>query len=243
LELALSRDGASEIRSKGGLDIVTAADVAVEEAMRLVLRAATKFPVVGEEGGDNAETNATYWLVDPICGTRNYASGIPLVAVNLALVNKEKLVLGAVGDGSTREVLVAELGMDAFSKGDGDWRAISTSEESKTIVIDGWPTGGAERERAGRFVAKAINANRWDIRSLSTTLAFAYLAEGRVAGYILFWHWEGISSALHTAAGVALAREAGAKVTDKDGKPWTVSSDSIIAAANPQLHKELCEAL
>src|SRR5260370_41672573 len=78
LELALSRDGASEIRSKGGLDIVTAADVAVEEAMRLVLRAATKFPVVGEEGGDNAETNATYLRGDPIFVIRDFASGVPV---------------------------------------------------------------------------------------------------------------------------------------------------------------------
>jgi len=74
---------------------------------------------------------------------------------------------------------------------------------------------------------------RWDIRALSTTLALAYVAAGRVAAYVLFW-----TSALHVAAGSLLAAEAGAVVSDVDGRPWTTRSDSI-AAATSALHSDL----
>jgi myo-inositol-1(or 4)-monophosphatase len=69
---------------------------------------------------------------------------------------------------------------------------------------------------------------------LSTTLALAYVAAGRVAAYVLFW-----TSELHVAVGSLVAAEAGALVSDIDGRPWTTRSDSIVAAADPALHADL----
>ena len=48
---------------------------------------------------------------------------------------------------------------------------------------------------------------------------------------------------VHSAAGSFLAAEAGALVTDIDGNPWTLESDSILAAATPALHEELLALL
>ena len=45
--------------------------------------------------GDRRPTDGSpYWLVDPICGTRNFASGIPLYCVNLALVEDHHVAAG-----------------------------------------------------------------------------------------------------------------------------------------------------
>jgi myo-inositol-1(or 4)-monophosphatase len=236
LDLALSRDGADDIRSKGGRDLVTAADVAVEETVRSVLTAASGFPVIGEEGGGRAEPGTPYWLVDPICGTTNYAFGIPLFAVNVALVEDGEPVIGAVGDGSTGAILLAERGQGAFVATDGAWRPVAVNTESKLVVLEGWPRTGVERAGAARWAMDALRANRWDVRSFGTTLTLAHLAAGRVAACIFF-----AAPALHVAAGVALAREAGATVTDRSGLPWTVDSGSLIAAAEPELHRDLCE--
>jgi myo-inositol-1(or 4)-monophosphatase len=236
LELALSRTGADDIRSKGGRDLVTAADIVVEETVRSVLTGAFDFPVIGEEGGGQAEPGTPYWLVDPICGTTNYAFGIPLFAVNVALVEDGQVVIGAVGDGSTGEILVAERGQGAFVATDGDWRPVAANAQSKLLVFEGWPRDGAERAKAARWAMEALRADRWDVRSFGTTLTLAHLAAGRVAACIFF-----SAPTLHVAAGIALACEAGATVTDREGLPWTVSSDSVIAAAEPQLHRELCE--
>ena len=47
------------------------------------------------------------------------------------------------------------------------------------------------------------------------------------------------ASALHAGAGTLLATEAGATLSDVDGTPWTIQSDSILVAAGPDLHRDL----
>ena len=55
-----------------------------------------------------------YWLVDPICGTRNFASNIPGYAVNVALVEDGVLSVAVVGDGVTGDRFIAERGQGAY---------------------------------------------------------------------------------------------------------------------------------
>lgn len=236
LAISRRREGAEHIRLKGDRDLVTATDVAVEEAVRDVV-SALGMPVVGEEGDAAAGNDASaFWLVDPICGTRNFASGIPLFCVNVALVEDDRVTVAVVGDPSTNTVHVAELGKGAWALSDGTPRRLAAAAESQTIVIeDSHADPEPERRaRAATAVADAIRAFRWDIRAFSTTLALAYVAAGRVDGYVLFW-----TSAIHASAGSLLAAEAGATVSDVDGKPWTIRSDSIIASATPELHDDL----
>jgi myo-inositol-1(or 4)-monophosphatase len=236
LALACGRVGADKLRLKGGRDLVTATDISVEQAVRSVLTEVVDFPVIGEELGGVSDPARTHWLVDPICGTRNFASGIPLFSVNVALVDGGGVVLGAVGDGSTGEILFAERGTGAFSIEAGHWRRLVVSADSRTVTIEGWPPAGAARTRAARAAAAAIAADRWDVRSLGTSLSLAYLAAGRLAGCVLF-----AAPALHVAAGVLLAAEAGATVSDVAGLPWTPDGDSLVAAAGGELHQELLD--
>jgi fructose-1,6-bisphosphatase/inositol monophosphatase family enzyme len=82
---AVARGGiaAEDVTVKGARVLVTAADLAVEDLVRGVVGDALGFSVIGEERGGNAAADGSlYWLVDPICGTRNFASGIPLYCVN-----------------------------------------------------------------------------------------------------------------------------------------------------------------
>src|SRR5262245_29379378 len=87
--LLASRPGADQITSKGGIDLVTGPDRAAEDAIRAHLtRAYPDYPVVGEERGGAPAEGRPHWLVDPICGTRCFASGVPLYCVNVALVEE-----------------------------------------------------------------------------------------------------------------------------------------------------------
>lgn len=95
--IAGARAGAEVVRTmygwrlnridKGGGDFATAADVEAEKAILDVIRAARPDDaVLGEEGGQQgAADGVRQWLVDPLCGTLNYAVGNMLVAVNVAL--------------------------------------------------------------------------------------------------------------------------------------------------------------
>jgi myo-inositol-1(or 4)-monophosphatase len=208
----------------------------VEDAIRDRLDA-MGHPVVGEERGGEAPTDGSpYWLVDPICGTRNFASGIPLWCVNLALVEDHHVKLGVVGDGSTGEVCVAERGAGAFARetADDDWSRLATSAESQAVAIEDSRSAGARREHAARYLEAAVCEDRWDLRALGTTLSLAHVAAGRMAGYVLFW-----STPIHSAAGVLLAAEAGATVSQVDGWPWTLESDWLVVSAAPEVHREL----
>jgi myo-inositol-1(or 4)-monophosphatase len=113
LGLARARAGADEVTLKGVRDVVTATDLAAEDAIRRSIGERLGIPVVGEEAGGD-RSGSSYWLVDPICGTRNYASRIPLYCVNVALVESGHVTIGVVGDPSG-EILVAERGRGAWA--------------------------------------------------------------------------------------------------------------------------------
>ncbi|MBI3429370.1 MAG: inositol monophosphatase [Actinobacteria bacterium] len=235
LNLSHAREGAEDVTHKSERDIVTATDVLIEDRIRAFLGESLEATVVGEERGGEGGSES-YWLVDPICGTRNFASGIPLYCINLALVENGLVTVSAIGDGSTGEVLVAQQGSGAWALTDASARQLRVSSDSKTMIIEDGHSTGARREQAANFLAAAIRLDRWELRTFSTTLSLAYVASGRVAAYSLF-----SISAVHAAAGSLLASESGAFLTDLKGNPWMIESDSLIASADRALHDELLQ--
>jgi myo-inositol-1(or 4)-monophosphatase len=237
---ALRRAAASTgaIHAKDGRDVVTDTDVAVEDMISLALSKEFGWPVVGEERGGEIRPATPYWLVDPICGTRNYASGIPLYAVNIALVEDGVVSVAVVGDGSTATVAAAERGGGAWHVRPVEHRLLA-SDMSATIDFEAWPSSSPARGLAARRAAALIEADRWEVRSFSTTLSLSYVAAGRFAGCILFE----APSVVHTAAGALLVAEAGGIVTDFDGRTWTLESSSLVCAATAELHQDLLRVL
>jgi len=228
---------AEDVREKGDRDLVTVADIAVEDAVRSMLADALGAPVIGEErGGEAPSDGSPYWLVDPICGTRNFASGIPLYCVNLALVEGSEITVAVVGDPSRDEIDVAERRHGAWRLKDGNRSRLTTSDESRTIVIEAGKSGDDRREWAAQFTAAAIRADRWDVLSIGSTLASPYVAAGRIGAYAVFW-----VPSVHTGAGSLLVTEAGGVVSDIDGRSWTIASNSFVGSANRLLHDEVLD--
>jgi myo-inositol-1(or 4)-monophosphatase len=234
LSIALGGVGRTAITSKGPRDLVTETDLAVEVAIRAALGESSGLPVVGEEQGGDVPNGSAHWLVDPICGTRNFAFAIPFYSVNLALVEDERVTIAASGDASTGAVLVAERGGGAWALKDGVRRRLEATDASEAVVVETGRASGARRAHAARFAAATIASDRWDVLALGSSLSLGLVATGRVAAYVLF-----DGSALHVGAGSLLAAEAGATVSDLRGDAWTVRSDSIVATADAGLHEEL----
>jgi fructose-1,6-bisphosphatase/inositol monophosphatase family enzyme len=102
LDSMRSGDGRVDVALKGVRDVVTETDIAVEDAVRGLVSKALGWSVVGEErGGEPSADGSPYWLLDPICGTRNFAYGIPFSCVNLALVEEDQVTAAIVGDPQT----------------------------------------------------------------------------------------------------------------------------------------------
>jgi myo-inositol-1(or 4)-monophosphatase len=237
--LELAALGSGEIHIKVGRDLVTDTDIAVEDHLRSSLTSMGPWPVIGEERGGEVLDNTPYWVVDPICGTANFASRIPLFAVNAALVEGGHVTVSVVGDGSTGEVLAAELGRGAWRVRGHEQVSLMTSDSSSIVDFEAWPKSRRAREGAARIAADAIASDRWDVRCLSTTLSLAYVATGQLAGCVLF----AAPDLVHIAAGSLLVTEAGGRVTDLAGNPWSVGARSLVCTANDRLHGEILELI
>jgi myo-inositol-1(or 4)-monophosphatase len=232
LALVQARRGASDVQEKGPFDLVTATDVRAQAAIESSLRdACPGLAFVGEEGGDAYRIAARrYWLVDPICGTGNYAADIPLYAINIALVEDDHVTCGAIADGATGDLFVAERGRGAWLVGGGRLRATSAS---RLLSVDPHARGPDPLARFSvAFAQAALVDSRWDARIFSTTLVLPYIATGRLAAAV----YASLGSPVHFAAGLLLAQEAGAVITDGSGQPWTLASDIYVIAGDLALH-------
>ncbi|GCD40103.1 phosphatase [Streptomyces chrestomyceticus JCM 4735] len=256
---AAARAGADVVRDlygrrlaridKGGGDFATEADVAAEKAILGVLRAARPDDaVLGEEGGrQGAAEAARQWLVDPLCGTLDYAVGSMLVAVNVALREGAAAVADPFSgdvfhtDGESAWVRgegAGQRGDGADQRGDGaDQRLIPTSASRLVDVNLDPPFPGAPAFRAVDLLARPAFAEHFRPRVVSTTLALAWVAAGKRAAYVT--DGGDLSGSVHFAAGIALCRAAGCVVTGIDGAPVGQGGRGLVAAADAETHRLL----
>ncbi|MEU7006995.1 inositol monophosphatase family protein [Streptomyces sp. NPDC046332] len=224
---------------KGDGDFATAADVAAEKAILGIIRAARPDDaMLGEEGGRQGAADATrQWLVDPLCGTLNYAVGTMLVAVNVAL----REGAAAVADPFSREVFFTDGGA-AWARGDGAGGDAVTklAPTAATRLVDinlDPPFPSAPGFRAVDLLAHPGFVERFRPRVVSTTLALAWVAAGKRAAYVT--DGGDLSGSVHFAAGIALCRAAGCVVTGIDGAPIGPAGRGLVAAADAETHAQL----
>ncbi|MFJ6572666.1 inositol monophosphatase family protein [Streptomyces sp. NPDC091292] len=214
---------------KGGGDFATAADVEAEKAILDVLRAARpEDAVLGEEGGQRGSAeSARQWLVDPLCGTLNYAVGSMLVAVNVALRGGA----AAVADPFSGEVFFTD-GETAWVRNEGaDARLTPTPSTDLVDVNLDPPFPNAPGFRAVDLLADPGFVARFRPRVVSTTLALAWVAAGKRAAYVT--DGGDLSTSVHFAAGLTLCRAAGCTITGIDGTP---TGNGLVVTADAETH-------
>ncbi|MFD7020171.1 inositol monophosphatase family protein [Streptomyces sp. NPDC059161] len=218
---------------KGAGDFATAADVEAEKAILGIIRAARPDDaVLGEEGGQQGATGAVrQWLVDPLCGTLNYAVGNMLVAVNVALRDGA----AAVADPFSGEVFFTD-GESAWVRQDGaDGVLLAPSSGTRLVDVNlDPPFPNAPGFRAVNLLAHSEFVERFRPRVVSTTLALAWVAAGKRAAYVT--DGADLSRSVHFAAGIAVCRAAGCVVTGIDGGPIGESGRGLVVAADNETH-------
>mgnify|MGYP000359706589 FL=1 len=223
---------------KAETDLVTEVDRASERA--IVERIRRSFPdhdFLLEESPFRPKGSSFLWIVDPLDGTTNYTHGLPHFCTSIALEHKGRTVVGVVFDPVRRELFTALRGRGAFLNG----RRIRVSRESKLIrsmLATGFPKNiRTVRDKNLRRFARALMQARGIRRSGSAALDLCYLAAGRIDGY-----WVLNLAPWDSAAGILAAREAGARITDLEGRPTRYGSRGIIAT-NGRIHAALLDLL
>ncbi|MFI2228554.1 inositol monophosphatase family protein [Nocardia testacea] len=254
--LAIARDAAAAgaallttgevgaVHSKGDRDFVTQRDLEIQETIKRRLRShAPQIAFRSEEtttqSPDLAHCEST-WVLDPIDGTSNFIHNIPLCAVSLALVHRDRPIVGVIR--------APFLGLEYYAiEGRGAYlndRPIATGRarhlRDAIVSIGDYAVGpGAEAKNRTRFaVTEALAAEVERVRMFgSAALDLAWTAEGRTDGCVIMSNkqWD-------MAAGVLIARESGAVVTDSDGSIHNVRSRHTVAA-NPIISRELLQLI
>jgi myo-inositol-1(or 4)-monophosphatase len=176
------------------------------------------------------------WLVDPLCGTVNYAAQTALVAVNIALRNGSDVTVAASADPFAGEVFWTE-GTGAHVRRDGTDEQLAPSADSRLVDVNlDPPFPNSPAFRAVELLADDVFADRFRPRVISTTLALAWVAAGRRAAYVTDGD---LADSVHFASGIALCRAAGCVVTGMHGQPLHTGARGLVAAADHETHAAL----
>ncbi|WP_433527990.1 inositol monophosphatase family protein [Micromonospora sp. CA-263727] len=236
-----ARYGAALARvDKGAGDFTTVADLEAERAVLDVLRAARpRDEVLAEESGRTGPGDSDrVWLVDPLCGTLNYAARTMLASVNVALRIGGTTTVAACADPFADEVFWTEGSRVRVRRGGNDAQ-VEPSAHSRLVEVNldpPFPNGAAFR--AVRLLADPDFGARFRPRVVSTTLAVAWVAAGRRAAYLTDGH---LPDSVHFASGVALCRASGCVVTGLRGEPLHTGVGGLLVAADQETHAALSE--
>ncbi|MET9271976.1 inositol monophosphatase family protein [Kribbella sp. NPDC003557] len=214
--------------AKSATDFATQTDLDAEQAITAVLSARRPDDArEGEElGRSGPAATARRWLIDPLCGTLNFAATTPLMAVNVALLDGGRTIAAASADPIARETFWTD-GMSASVRRAGDDHPLTPSGLTGLVEINAdRPTGAASV--SAQLVTDVAFRAQFSPRVLSSTLGVAWVAAGRRAAYVTDGE---LRDDLHFAAGLALAEAAGCLVTDLYGAPLGTSDGAVISAS------------
>jgi myo-inositol-1(or 4)-monophosphatase len=252
--LAVARDAAREaaafvatgfrkrpsIEHKGAVDLVTSFDRDSEALLRTRL-GPLGIAIVGEEQGGSIPDDGPAFFIDPIDGTTNFVHGHPFWCVSIGLAIARAPVLGVVVSPPLSLAwsgFVADDGTRVIRRND-DACAISTMVSLEdSLLATGFPydrrTSADNNFDAFFHLKRLAQGIR---RCGSAALDLCLVADGTYDGY-----WERKVNAWDIAAGAALVRAAGGRVTDFEGGPSFLTSGRILAT-NGAIHDRLITEL
>ena len=224
-----------KVAYKGRGNIVTDVDLMVEKAVFDFL--GKEYPdmeMLGEESSGNENNRGFTWIVDPLDGTRNYASGIPVFSTVIGLVFDGEVLAGVNYDPIAKDMFEAQKGKGFYMNGNS--ASVSNREMIEECIIGMDMSYDNQGASNGLDIISKIWPGMQTARIMgSAALGISYAAAGLIDLY--FHHklapWDQVS-------GILMLEEAGGIITDRQGAAAGLYSDGIVAS-NKILHKEFMD--
>lgn len=227
-----------EVELKGEINLITERDRKSQEIIFDILdRRFPQHAVLGEEDLDVRKEGTGRWLIDPLDGTTNYAHGLPIFCVSLAFQEGGRTMVGLVYNPMLNETFWAVSGEGAFLN--KKRLAVSREKEmDRSLLATGFPYDLRQSPQPNialfnRFILRARAVRRCG----SAALDLAYIAAGRFDGF-----WELKLSPWDTAAGALLVEEAGGRVSDFHGSPFSPFEQECLAS-NGHIHQSMMNTI
>jgi myo-inositol-1(or 4)-monophosphatase len=228
------------IHSKGqAINLVTEADLRSEEAIIQAIRAT--FPehqILSEEQGlQDIPQHPIKWIIDPLDGTINFAHGFPMYNVSIGVEYQGTCVIGAIFDPTRDELFLGQQGRGATLNGK-PIQVSTTPNLAEALLVTGfaYDIHTAPDNNLKEFCAFTLRA-RGMRRTGTAAIDLCYIACGRLDGF-----WELQLNPWDTAAGKVIVDEAGGKITNYAGKPYSIYGKTILAT-NTLIHSEMLGVL
>ena len=188
------------------------ADIKAENIIKSILEKESSFPILAEESGKSKEhLDETFWVVDPLDGTANYARHIPLCCVSIALMHKMNPVLGVIYDFNNNDLYEGHLDGEA-KLNEIAIKVSATTLPSEGILVTGLPNNTDYSDKA--LLGMVKDFQKWrKVRMIgSAAIASCYVASAKADVYKEFgtYIWD-------VAAGAAIVNASGgrAEITNK----------------------------
>ena len=215
-----------DVRHKADQSPLTQADMASHNVIDQGLKALTAdIPILSEESGlpDFSERSKwqTYWLVDPLDGTKEFVNRNGEFTVNIALIEKHRPVFGVVHVPVKKMTYLGCTGYGAERREKGSEpvrisAAEQTAEPARVV--------GSRSHRGSSLDGFLDNLGEFELQTMGSSLKFCLVAEGAADIYPRL----GPTSEWDTAAAQAVVEQAGGSVLTLDGKPLSYNSKSEI---------------
>ncbi len=231
-----------KVSYKGEIDLVTETDVESERIIKNRLKRIGAAEIMAEESSlDSSLRDGTFWIIDPLDGTTNFAHGFPFFAPSIAYCTIEPAcftpLFGCVFIPCLNELFWAVRGLGSYL----NTHRIRTSSEnrlSRALLATGFPYDIHQdaSEVISAFKEMVVRAQGVR-RAGAAAIDLAYVACGRFEGF-----WEKKLKPWDTAAGQLLVEEAGGRVTGFKGQTYNPFVPEIIAS-NSLIHDEMIQVL
>ena len=238
IEELLPEFGKREFTYKEDHSVITKADLAMQERLERELKQAwPDIAMLGEEMSDAEQyavlaSGDAYWCVDPVDGTNNYAAGIPLFVVSVALIVNGETLQGLIYDPIRDEIFSARKGEGAFLN-NKKLDIVTSTRHAERIVAE------IEMKRLPEeLVMRLIKEQPYGSQrnSGSSAIDWCWIAAGRFDIYL-----HGGQKLWDYAAGHLIFSEVGGRSISLDGEPvfrGKLETRSVLAAQDSILFDE-----
>jgi len=237
------RYGAShDISYKGEIDLVTETDIESERIIKERLEDVGEAEIMAEESSqDSSLRDGTFWIIDPLDGTTNFAHGFPFFAPSIAYCKIEsgrfQPLFGCIFIPCLNELFWAVKGIGSYL----NVSRITVSTEnrlSRALLATGFPYDVHQNARDVLSAFQGMLIRAQGIRRAgAAAIDLAYVACGRFEGF-----WEMKLKPWDTAAGQLLVEEAEGMVTGFRGQGYDPFLPEIIAS-NKLIHGQMVDIL
>ena len=224
-----------QIVRKSEKEFVTNIDMECQRVSNQILGKEFDYDIISEETKLQSEISSDlFWVLDPIDGTHNYISGLPIFGVSIALVSKDEFLLGIIYLPYFDEMYVG-LKSKGATLNNKPIRVSKNADIEKSMVnydnqfhLENSMFDNYMKIYPKTFTMRITGSSIYDMSLISRGIIDARI-------------WNN-TKPYDFSAGVVIIREAGGNITEFDGSPVTINSKKIIAS-NGKIDRQIINIL